>query len=448
MNEKENKQYIKMTQTPVSKLILTLAIPTTISMMITNIYNMADTYFVSQISISASGATGIVFSLMAILQAFGFMLGHGAGSNISRLLGAKKIEKSKVFAATSFYLSLLIGIVILIFGIIFNEQLMQLLGSTDTILNDAKTYAFFILIAAPAMTSGCVLNNILRYEGKANFAMIGLTIGGILNMALDPVLIFGFGLNIAGAGIATAVSQYISTVILAIPFVTQKTVTQIHPKYFTHDILDVKNIIVTGLPSFFRQGLNSLANSVLNIQASAFGDGAIAAMSVVSRCSNLLFSASLGLGQGFQPVVAFNYGSKDYKRVKQGTYFTMTLGVIVLGVLCSICFIMAPEIVQLFRKESLIVEIGAQALRFQCLALVTLPISATSNMLFQSIGESKKALFLASIQSGLLTIPLLYILPHFIELLGIEIAQPLAMVITCTISFPLAYKFLNQLHSN
>ena len=445
MSELEQKQYIKMTQTPIAKLIIGLSIPTTISMLITNIYNMADTFFVSKISISASGATGIVFSVMAILQAFGFMFGHGAGSNISRQLGAKNAEKAKIFASTAYFLAILMGLVILIIGISFLEPLMYLLGSTDTILNDAKSYSMFIFIAGPAMTTGCVLNNILRYEGKATFAMIGLTTGGIINMFLDPILIFGLHLNIAGAGIATAISQYISSFILLMPFIRGKTVTKINIKYITKEFKDVINIIITGLPSFFRQGLNSLASSVLNIQAHPFGDEAIAAMSVVSRCGNLLFSCALGLGQGFQPVAAFNYGSKDYKRVKKAFNFTVSMGVVILGVLCIICYGNAQSVISMFRKEQEVVSIGATAFRYLCLTLYLLPISAVGSMLFQSIGESKKALIISACQSGLFYIPLLLILPHFIGITGIQLALPIAYLLSSLITIPAVYKFFNTL---
>lgn len=445
MRDIENKQYIKMTTTPVGKLIVLLGIPTTISMLITNIYNMADTYFVSQISITASGATGIVFAVMAILQAFGFMLGHGAGSNISRQLGAKKVEKAKVYASTSFFMAILIGIIMMVVGIVFLEPFMYGLGSTTTILQDAKDYALFIFLAAPAMVSGCVLNNILRYEGKAIYAMVGLTTGGIINMLVDPILIFGLNMNIMGAGIATAISQYISTAILIVPFLRNKTVTKIHPCFITKDFFDVKNILVTGSPSFLRQGLNSLSTSILNIQAKVFGDAAIAAMSIVGRCGNLLFSFALGIAQGFQPVASFNYGSKKYDRVKKGTWFTMVLGTLILGVLCGICFANSTNIIQLFRNEKEIVEIGSQALRYLCMSLFLLPMISVANMLFQSVGESKKAILLASIQSGLLFIPLILILPNLIGITGIQIAQPISYVISCMISIPFIIRFFNEL---
>ena len=337
------------------------------------------------------------------------------------------------------------GVVIMVIGIIFLEPIMYLLGSTDTILNKAKHYALFIFIAGPAMTTGCVLNNILRYEGKATFAMVGLTAGGIINMLIDPLLIFGLNLGIAGAGIATAISQYISSFVLLIPFMKNKTVTKISFKYITHEFDDVINIIVTGLPSFFRQSLNSISTSVLNIQAKAYGDEAIAAMSVVSRCGNLLFSAALGLGQGFQPVSAFNYGSKDYKRVKEGFYFTTGMGVAILGVLCIICFGNSEMIIRLFRTETLVVEIGATALKYLCMALYLLPISAVGSMLFQSIGESKKALFLSVSQSGLLYVPFLMILPRFLGLTGIEIALPLAYFFVALITMPMVLGFFRKL---
>lgn len=445
MDTIENQQFNRMTKTPIWKLILALSIPTTISMLITNIYNMADTYFVSQISVSASGATGIVFALMAIFQAFGFMFGHGAGSNISRNLGQKRVEIAKMFCSTSFFLAIFFGLVISIFGLIFIEPLMKLLGSTATILNDAKAYGFYILLAGPAMTTSCVLNNILRYEGKATFAMIGLTFGGILNMFLDPILIFHFQLGTAGAGLSTAISQYLSAIILITPFLTHKTVTKVSFKYFTHDFKDIINIVVTGFPSLIRQGLNSLSTSVLNNVASVYGDEAIAAMSIVSRCGNLLFSCALGLGQGYQPVCAFNYGAKKYKRVKDGFWLTTILGICVLIIMCFICFIYSSQVIQLFRKDIEVVAIGSSALRYMCIFLPILPLSGIGSMLFQSIGKSGRALFIACLQSGFIFIPLLFILPRYLGLTGIELALPLAYVFAGIIAIILVIQFLKRL---
>ncbi|MBE6850969.1 MAG: MATE family efflux transporter [Ruminococcus sp.] len=438
-------QYKKMTETPVARLILSLGIPTTISMLITNIYNMADSYFVSHISLSAGGATSIVFGIMSILQAFGFMFGHGAGSNISRMLGSKHIEKASRYASTGFFGALFCGFMILAGGLIFLEPLMRLLGSTDTILPYAKDYGMWILLAAPVMTASCVLNNILRYEGKAALAMMGLTTGGILNILLDPLFIFTFDMGISGAGVATAVSQFISFMILLSMFLLNKTQSKVSIRFISKDVRILGNIIITGLPSLARQGLNSVSTMVLNAQAKLFGDAAIAAMGYVGRTSSLIFCVGLGIGQGFQPVSGFNYGAKKYSRVKKGTLFTLVFGAAFIGIISAFCFAFAPQIIAMFRKETLVIEIGSEALRIMCVFLLFLPISVVATMLFQSIGKSLPALILSCLQSGLVFIPLCVILPHFWGSRGIELAQPLAYFISAVISLPMMFAFLRQL---
>lgn len=447
-DEAEN-QFIKMTETPVHSLITSLAIPTVISMLITTVYNITDTYFVSKISIPASGATGIVFSLMAILQAFGFMFGHGSGSCISRHLGAKEFEKAKRYSSTGFFLAAVSGIIIMVFGLIFLTPLMKLLGSTSTILPYAKTYALYILIAGPAMTAGCVLNNILRYEGLASLAMFGLTFGGVLNMLLDPILIFSLDLGIAGAGIATAVSQYISLFLLLFFFLIGKTQSKISFKYISLKVKLIWEIISTGVPSLARQGLNSISTMMLNQQASVFGDECIAAMSIVAKCANLLFSVCVGIGQGFQPVAAFNYGAKKYSRVKSGMNFTWIFGTVVIAVLSSICFAFSSSVISIFRNDTEVVEIGSVALRMMCVALLLLPTVMTANMTFQSVGKSGRALLLASSQNGLFFIPLILILPSAFGLIGIELAQPISYAVSAAISVPFLISFSKELkHKN
>lgn len=434
-----------MTETPVARLVLTLGIPTTISMLITNIYNMADSYFVSRISLSAGGATSIVFGIMSIIQAFGFMFGHGAGSHISRQLGGKQIEKAGKYASFGFFAALACGVAIMVLGLVFLEPLMLLLGSTKTILPHAKDYGFWILIAAPAMTTSCVLNNILRYEGKATLAMVGLTTGGILNMILDPILIFNCHMDISGAGLATAISQYISFGILFSMFLLKKTQSRISVRLLTKEFRILWDIILTGLPSLARQGLNSMSTMVLNAQAKPFGDAAIAAMGYVGRTSSLIFSVGLGIGQGFQPVSAFNYGAKKYSRVKKSAYFTTAFGAAFMGIIAAFCFAFAPQIISLFRDEADVIKIGSEALRIQCVFLMFLPISVVATMLFQSIGKSVPALILSCLQSGLIFIPLCLILPHFIGITGIELAQPLAYFAAATVSLPMGLVFLKRL---
>lgn len=438
-------QYKKMTETPVARLVITLGIPTTISMLITNIYNMADSYFVSRESLSAGGATSIVFGIMSIIQAFGFMFGHGSGSHISRQLGGKNTEKANNYASTGFFTAIWCGLVIMSLGLIFSKPLMLLLGSTPTILPHAMKYAFWIFLAAPAMTASCVLNNILRYEGKATLAMIGLTTGGILNIFLDYIFIVDLKMDINGAGLATAISQYVSFCILLSVFVLGKTQSKLRISNISPEISLLKDITVTGLPSLARQGLNSISVMVLNAQAEQFKDAAIAAMGYVSRTSSLIFSVGLGIGQGFQPVSAFNYGAKKYSRVKKSTYFTAIFGAVFMGILAAACFAFAPEIISLFRSEKEVIDIGGMGLRIQCVFLIFLPISVVATMLFQSIGKSVPALVLSCLQSGLVFIPLCLILPRFLGVLGIQLSQPIAYFITSLISLPMTLRFLKRL---
>lgn len=438
-------QYKKLTQTPIKKLIISLSVPTVISMMITMIYNVADTYFVSKISVSASGATGVVFSLMGILQAFGFMFGQGAGSCISRKLGEKDVETARKYSTWAFALALGVSMVIMLFGLIFITPFMRLLGSTETILPYAKKYAFFILIAGPALTTSCVLNNIMRYEGLARLAMIGLATGGLLNIALDPLFIFTFDMGISGAGLATALSQYISMGILLSFFIFKKLQCRISFKYLKPNGRMIWNIVSTGVPSFARQGLNSVSTMLLNVAAASYGDSCVAAMSVVAKCTMLIFSVGVGIGQGFQPVSSFNFGAKNYDRVRKGLLFTWRFDTIVVSALAAIMFAFAPQVVTMFRKEAEIVEIGTIALRYLCVALMFMPTIMIANMVFQSVGKTGRAFFLACAQNGLFFIPLILVLPKFFGVTGIEIAQPVSNVVSAVVAVPFMLVFLKQL---
>ena len=442
---KYKSQYEMMTAKPVPSLIIQLGLPTMVSMFVTSIYNMADSYFVGQINTSASGATGVVLGLMAILQAVGFMFGHGSGSIISRKLGQKDVENARTIAATGFYSALIAGFFFLIFGGLFVTPLMRLLGSTDTILPYARTYAICILAAAPALVSSCVMNNILRYEGRAFFAMIGLTSGGILNIFLDMLFMQKMGMGIFGAGLATAISQYISWALLLTMFILKKTQTSLNPKYAKFKFSILADIVTTGLPSLARQGLASISTMLLNNAAGAYGDAAIAAMSIVNRISMFIFSAVLGIGQGFQPIAGFNYGAKKYSRVRQGFFFTLIFGTIALGIASMIVFFNAGNCIQFFRNDPEVITIGIPALHAQCIALFFVPFQVCNNMMFQSIGYKFNATFLSSLRNGLCFIPILLIFSFVWGLTGIQIAQAVADVMTSLICIPFTVSFFAKL---
>ena len=458
-------QYEKMTTQPIPSLILELGLPTTLSMLVTNLYNIVDTWFVGQIGTSASGATGVVFGMMAILQAVGFMFGHGSGSNISRLLGAKDVRRARQYSATAFYMSLLCGLLILVLGLIFLTPLCRLLGSTDTILPYARTYAACILLAAPAMVTSCVMNNILRYEGRAAFAMVGLVSGGILNIFGDALFMKVLHMGIGGAGLATMISQYISAGILLSMFLRGKTQTVFSPRYFPlwsppegDGDGDPKlkagpgllarttgSIVLVGLPSLTRQGLSSVSTMILNAHAKLYGDAAIAAMSIVARVCNFLFCVGLGIGQGYQPVSAFNYGAKRYSRVRKGFFFTLGAGTAILSVIAAAGAFAAPTVAAVMRDDPAVIAIATPAMRAQCAALLFIPLSICSNMLFQSLGFSGRATLLSTMRSGAFFIPLLMILARTWGLPGIMYAQPIADVLAGLCSVPFLIPFFRKL---
>ena len=438
-------QFRRMTETPIPQLVLSLAAPTILSMLITSIYNLADTFFVGQISTSASGAVGVVSSLMAIIQALGFMLGHGAGTIISRSLGSRDTTAATRFASTSFFTALVFGVVLAVAGLGTLPHFMMLLGSTETILPHACAYARPILIAAPLMISSLVMNNILRYEGKASFAMIGLVTGGLLNIALDPLLIFGLGMGTAGAGLATALSQTISFCILLSMFLRGKTVSQFRLSAVTREARDFGRILLGGAPSFGRQGLNSIGGMLLNLAARGYGDAAVAGMSIVSRIFMFIISVAIGVGQGLQPVASFNYGARKYRRVRQAAIFTIEAAFCMLVVLVGLCWVNGDALIRLFRDDPAVTAVALPAFHYQCLAMLLHPIIVVANMTFQSVGASGRATFLACCRQGVFFIPLILILPRTHGLFGVEICQPIADVLTFLVSLPFLIAFLQQL---
>lgn len=431
--------YKKMTETPVPKLIVNLGIPTTISMLITNIYNMADTYFVGTLGESAQAATGVLFTLQAIIQGIAFMLGHGGGSFISKSLADRNTDKATMYISTSFFVGGAVGLFISVLGLLFLQPLVMFLGSTTTIAPFAMDYGFWVLVACPFIICSLVLNNGLRYEGKAFYAMFGLTTGGILNILGDWLLVPTYG--VAGAGMATAVSQVISFVILLIMYLKMAQ-SKISLKAVKLKLSVLLSICRVGFPSLIRQGLTAVTTGLLNNLTKPFGDAAIAAMSVVSRYSMFLMCVGLGMGQGFQPVAAFNYQAKKYRRVKQGLLFTMCFGLVFIGSLAVVSLFAAEHIVGIFQKAPEVIAIGAPALRYAAIGMIFMSLSVPVNMLFQSIQQPTISSILSLLRSGAITIPMLLICVPAFELLGIQIAQPTADVLSGLISVPFIVRFL------
>ncbi len=443
----EELQYNKMTKTNVNKLIITLGIPTVISMLITALYNIADTYFVSQLGKSASGAVGVVFSLMAIIQAVGFTFGMGAGSLISSKLGEKKDEEAQIIGSSSFFVAISIGVIISVFCLIFINPLMKLLGATETALPYAKEYAKYIIYGFPIMIGSFVMNNILRAEGKAKFAMIGLTTGGFLNIILDPIFIYVLKMDIAGAAIATIISQSVSFILLLSVFIFNKSIIRFSMIKVSKSLGIYFDIIKIGLPSFCRQGLASIATVLLNTQAGNYGsDAALSAMSIVSKIFSVIFSVCLGIGQGYQPVCGYNYFAGKTSRVKEAMVFTLKVGTILMTICSIIFFIFSKSIVGLFIDDQEVIDIGSKALRFQCVSMPFMSLNVVCNMTFQSTRQKFKATILSCCRQGIFFIPFVIILPLLFEIIGVVLVQALADICTFVFTIPFFVIFIKKLN--
>jgi putative MATE family efflux protein len=435
MDSREEK-FIKLTTLPIGPLVLRMAAPAIVGMLITAVYNAADSYFVSVINDSAVGSVGVVFSFMAVIQAFGFMFGHGAGNFMSRELGKKNYKDAGHMAVNSFVLAFFTGLVISAAGLVFLEPLAVFLGSTDTILPYAKEYLRFILLAAPFQTAALCLNNELRFQGNAKHGMIGLGFGALLNMALDPILISVCGMGVSGAGLATMTSQIIGFGILVFCTFRGGNMPVKLSRFYLTKAFAVE-IFRGGVPSFMRQVIGSVATVLLNYALKPYSDNAIAAMTVVSRVMMIIIAVVIGVGQGFQPVCGMNYGAGNIRRVLKAFRFSSLFSTGVLLVGAVMCYVFAEPVVGFIAGEPASIEIGVRALRYQCLPMCLTGVYMMGSMMLQNLGRSLRATILAVARQGIVFIPLILMLPRFFGLTGAITAQPAADVISFMICMPL-----------
>ncbi|MDO4993631.1 MAG: MATE family efflux transporter [Bacteroidales bacterium] len=413
-----------------------MSVPTIISMLTSSLYSLADTFFVGQIDTQATAAVGIVFAVLSVFQAFAFFFGHGSGNYMSRMLGAKQRDEAVRMASTGFFTALLFGVVMAVTGLLLLTPLSRWLGSTETILPYTERYLGIILVGTPLNMGAMVLNNQMRFQGNARYAMVGIVTGTLLNVALDPLLIFVFDLGISGAALATVLGHLCSFLLLL--YLSRKGENiRIHFRNFTPTLHMQKEIIAGGSPSLMRQGLGSIATLLLNIVAAGYGDAAVAAMSIVGRITFVVYSIIIGLGQGYQPLCGFSYGAGLYDRVKQGFWFCVKVGTAFLIVCTAIGFLFTEQIISVFRDDMDVIRIGSEALRYQ---LYTYPIGAfilLSNMMMQTINRPWQANLMASARRGLFFIPLIILLPIFFGLKGVEMCQAVSDVFTLLLAMPL-----------
>lgn len=441
----QQQKFVKMTTQPVGRLVTQLALPSIVSMLVSGIYNLADTFFVGQINTQSVAAMGIVFSYMTIIQAISMFFGQGSGNYISRALGRQEIGQAGTMASVGLVSSVVTGVVLAALGFVVMDPLLRFFGSTDTILPFARDYFTYILLGTPFIMGCFTMNNQMRHQGNASLAMLGILSGAVLNIALDPLLIFGMGLGISGAGIATAVSQAVGFGLM-LTLVGRRGGLPIRLSQFHPTLSRYNEIAAGGLPSLARQGLMSISTISLNLMAANYGDEAIAAFSVVGRVAMLAGAAMIGYGQGFQPVCGFNYGAGHYDRVRAAFWHSVKILTFYCTLLGIAGFAFASQIISLFvSHDARVIEIGAEVLRYQCLSFPLSGFIVMSNMYLQNIRRTVPAVIMASARHGLFFLPALFAGYWLLGLLGIEISQAVADAISFALAIPLSLHALRTM---
>ena len=449
--QKRQAKYERMTATPVPGLVLRLAVPTIISMSVTAMYNLADSYFVGHISTEATAAVGVAFAFQAFIQAIGFFFGSGSGNYLSRALGARDTRGAEKMAATGFLTSLCLALIVSVAGLVFLAPLVHVLGATGQVVAPAMDYMRNLLIATPFLVSQMSLNNQLRMQGNAFFAMIGVASGAVLNVFLDPLFIFRLGMGVGGASLATAISQFVSWTLL-LWGTSFKGNVHIRLRNFAPSVERYKEIGAVGLPSLMRQSLGCLSTVCLNWAAARYAvpgceASTIAAFSVVSRVMLCAMSVILGFGQGFQPVCGFNWGARLYGRVRQAYVFTMKTSTAVILVMSVLGFLFAPQVIAFFRSEDPeLIRIGSKVLRWQCVAFPFVGVTSPTNMLLQNIRRTVKATLMSASRQGIFFYPALLTAPHIWGLAGLQATMAIADTCTFIMSVPFCIGIIRELN--
>ena len=444
VNQRDAK-YEKMTTQPVGRLVCEMAVPSMVCMLATGFYNVVDTFFVGKIDTQSTAALGIVFVYMTLLQAISFFLGQGSGIFISNALGARKFKEAEAMAATGFFSAIILTTLMALCGFLFMDPLLRFFGSTETILPVARPYFGYILLCTPFMSGVFVMNNQMRLQGNATLSMISILSGVVLNIALDPLFIFGFKMGVAGAGLATAISQFISFWIM-FAIIGRNGGIHIRLRLFKPTLEQFREIVAGGLPSLVRQSLISVVSLCVNNLAAGYGDAAVAAFSVVNRVMALVMAALLGFGQGFQPVCGFNYGAGLYTRVRKAFNFSVMVATAYCVVISLLGILFATGIITLFRAEDAdVIDIGAQVLRYQCYTFPLVGFVVIANMYLQNIRKTVSATLVAIGRHGLFFIPLLYWGTWLFGMFGMIIAQPIADVFSIAMAAILCGRALRKM---
>ncbi len=432
------RQNMMLTQ-PLPKVILQMAYPTIISFLISQIYSLADTFFVSTLGTNAAAAVSVNASLDQIIMMAGSMLAIGATSYVSRLLGAGQQEKASRVLSTAFFTAMAFGLAVAIIGFSFMTPMVRLLGATPTCEQYAIEYATYILLAAPFMAASFVMNQCLRGEGSALLSMIGMGIGGIINCILDPIFImdWGLGLGVAGASIATAISKLISFAILIYPYMRKKTVLRMSIRLFSLDWDIYAKIASVGSSSLFRNGLSVVAAIALNNIAGNMSDSVLAAIGITNKIMMFPFAIILGFSSGFQPVAGFNWGAKRYDRVRESYRFASIVALVSAVIMGALMFIFAGQIIHLFTEtDAEMMRFGMLCIRMQAIAMPIHSWVAVVNGMCAGLGYAGFAVALSTSRQGSCFLPILPVMAFFGGENGIASVQAVADILSMFIAIP------------
>lgn len=436
-----------MLEDSIVKIIPLIAVPMIIAMLIDSIYNITDTYFVSQLGTAATAAVGVNDSLMHLMRSVAMGFGMGASSYISRLLGAKRDEEASRVGTTSFLTALGTLATLAAIAFMFMGPLVTMLGATETVKPYSMDYARWILMAAPFTGGTVVLSQILRAEGSTKMSMIGMVSGCIINIGLDPLFINVFGLGVAGAALATGFSKLISCTVLLMPFLMKRSLLEIKFKLFTPKKEIYGEIARMGIPTFLRSSMFSLSSIVTNNVAGGFGDSALAAVSVANKCTRLVGSGIMGLGQGFQPIAGYCWGAKKYKRIRQAFWTCSAMGAAAGVILGTIMAFSATNLVSVFASsnDAQIVKIGSFMIITQCITMVPHVWGMIANGLYQALGRSVGAAVLGLSRQMICLIPSVVILSSLFGVYGLASAQATADILTVIIAFPMVIHLFRKI---
>ncbi|MBS6161050.1 MAG: MATE family efflux transporter [Firmicutes bacterium] len=446
MNNQKQKMEL-LGNAPISKALLAMGIPTMLGMLINALYNLADAYFVSGLGESQMGAISIVYPLGQVVVGLGLLFGNGAASYISRLLGQGKNEQANKVASTSLYCSLSTGTLLILFCFVFLKPILTLLGATESILPYAITYAGIYIISCIFNVFNVTMNNLVTSEGAAKTTMCALLAGAILNIVLDPIFIYTFELGVAGAAIATAISQIVSTLVYLHYLSTKKSIFRFHWKdcFFSRKIFS--EIFKIGIPTLVFQLLTSLSISLINNTSSNYGDAAIAGMGVVTRLVSMGSLTVFGFMKGFQPIAGYSYGAGKYRRLRQAIRTSILWSTLFCIVIGFAFFLFPTQILSQFTTGNVeMIQIGARSLRVNGITFMLFGYYTVYSSLFLALGKGKEGFLLGACRQGICFVPVILILPSIWGVKGILYAQPIADVFSFLITLFMAFSLHKQLN--